>query len=327
MPPNYSPPPAQSLWLRSDSLWYLKIAEQGYGDAPTYAFLPMFPLLIRGLSPVFGPATSGLVIANLACAIGMVLLFGFVEKIAGIANARPAVVGMAMLPTAFFFVAPYAEPLLLATGAGALLAAVNRRSLLAGILGALAALTRPFGVLLAIPLFGLSSGSWRIRWIGPAGPLLGGLGWVAWVAASTGDLTAAVSIQSVWQRRPTWPHMTLINAVRATLDWSGSGLARYFLMDLAAAIFVILLIAGTVILLREIRTPLAAYGVVTLLAVLSSSFPPRPLLSLPRFVLAFFPLSVGLGLVPKRLRIPFGAVSAAGLLLASALFVASRPIF
>lgn len=326
-PPNYSPPPDGS-WLRSDALWYLKIAEQGYGDtAGTYAFLPLFPLLIRALSPLFGPAVAGLVVASVACAAGLVLLFAFVEQFSGIANARVATVGMAVLPTAFFYVAPYAEPLLLATGAGALLAAISGRNLLAGILGALAALSRPFGVLLAIPLAGMSSGSLRTRWIGPAGPVLGALGWMIWVGAQSGDPTAALSIQSVWQRRLSWPHITLVDAVRSVSDWAGSGMARYFLLDLAAAVFVMLLIAGTVVLLRRKGVPLAVFGAVTFLAVLSSSFPPRPLLSLPRFVLAFFPLSVALGLIPKRLRIPVGVASAGGLVLASALFVASRPIF
>src|SRR6187551_1760365 len=40
---------------RWDSVWYLRIADSGYGDsAPRTAFFPLYPLLVGGVATVLG---------------------------------------------------------------------------------------------------------------------------------------------------------------------------------------------------------------------------------------------------------------------------------
>src|SRR5512132_623613 len=49
---------------RWDSVWYLRIADSGYGDsAPRAAFFPLYPLLIRSLGTLLGGSNGALLAA------------------------------------------------------------------------------------------------------------------------------------------------------------------------------------------------------------------------------------------------------------------------
>jgi hypothetical protein len=344
--PGYSPPVLHGAaavlagaWLRADALWYLRIASAGYGGASgTYAFLPLFPELVRLFTPLLGGngLYAALVVANASCLAGMIWLYGAVETLAGTRAARAAVVGLALLPTSFFLVAPYGEPVLLAAGAGALLAASRNRPLLAAAAGAAAALSRPFGVLIALPLAGflLAGGRWRtVRWwVAPAGPVAGLVSWLAWSGAQLHDPLGALRVQAVWQRTLMLPWATLDAGVRAWLTWRRTSIGPYMLLDVLAVLFGIgIILAGTAVLRRRgsgwLAAGVAAYGIAVLAIPLSSPFLPRPLMSLPRFLLALFPLFGGYDLIRPRLRLPLAVLSAAGLAWLTALYVAARPIF
>lgn len=334
-PPGYRPPRFAGIgavvpgsFLKADALWYLKISEQGYNDAGTFAFLPVFPLLIRALSPLLGTGVSAFVIANLACIAGLVLTFAFVETIAGIGGAKAATIGLALFPTAFFLVAPYAEPVFLGCAAGALLAAAKGRYLVAAGLGALAALTRPFGVLLMVPLLVIPTTRKPSRWLPAAGPLLGAAAWIAWVGMRTGNVLDAVKVQSIWQRSAQWPFISVVDAVKSAAAMRSSPLLPYFLYDLIGLLVLAGLIVGTAVVVRNRSgVGLAIYGAAVLMIALTLPFPPRPLLSLPRFILALSPLFVAYRLIPRFAAIPTAVISGVGLVWATAQFVASRPIF
>src|ERR671922_301484 len=50
---------------RWDAVWYLRIADSGYGDsAPRAAFFPLYPLLIRSLAAPVGGSQAALLIAS-----------------------------------------------------------------------------------------------------------------------------------------------------------------------------------------------------------------------------------------------------------------------
>jgi len=141
---------------RWDSVWYLTIATDGYGDAHSHAqaaFYPLYPLLMRGVGWVVGsPLVAGIVV-SLVCFVGaLVLLYRLAELELGARDARATVLLVAFFPTAFFFSAVYSESLFLLVSVGAFLAARNGRWAWAGALGGLAALTRNSGVLLLVPL-------------------------------------------------------------------------------------------------------------------------------------------------------------------------------
>ncbi len=101
-----------------------------------------------------GPAFWGVIVSLVVTVFALYFLYRIAEKLWGVRAARATVLAFALFPVAFFLNAVYTEALFVAFTAGAYWAAdVRRHFLLAGILGAFAAGTRNFGVLLLIPLF------------------------------------------------------------------------------------------------------------------------------------------------------------------------------
>src|ERR671911_3053092 len=50
---------------RWDSIWYLRIADSGYGESvPRAAFFPLYPLLVRSLGALFGGSSAALLAAS-----------------------------------------------------------------------------------------------------------------------------------------------------------------------------------------------------------------------------------------------------------------------
>src|ERR671914_507231 len=64
---------------RWDSVWFLRIADTGYGDsAPRAAFFPLYPLLVRAVATPLGGSEAALLIAaflvSLAAFVGALVL-------------------------------------------------------------------------------------------------------------------------------------------------------------------------------------------------------------------------------------------------------------
>lgn len=134
---------------------YRKIASGGYSELWQAAFFPLFPLLEHLLALVTGKGTealAGVVIANVACLGAFGLLRVLVERELGRTVARRTLLYIAIFPVSFFLVAAYAESLFLLLSVGAFLALRRERWLAAGLLIALATLTRPVGILLELAL-------------------------------------------------------------------------------------------------------------------------------------------------------------------------------
>ncbi|MDP9355950.1 MAG: glycosyltransferase family 39 protein [Chloroflexota bacterium] len=163
-PYRYVPVPMEGLAhvlvepLRQwDGFWYKLIAEQGYGGPPPNdafpAFWPLYPWLMAAGSRLTGASveTAGWVISHVAFLVALTLLYRLVALDFDRPTARRTLLALALFPTAFFFSAVYTESLFLMLAVGALLAARQGNWLLAGILGALTALTRFQGMLLLVP--------------------------------------------------------------------------------------------------------------------------------------------------------------------------------
>jgi hypothetical protein len=166
---HHPAPAVLEIWARWDAEWYLLIASEGYdvGDrlvglglayekSAAAGFLPLYPLLIRALTPIFGAVAAGVLISNICLFLSLVLLDRLVRvEVRGQAGESAGVAACAALllhPSSFFLSAVYSEALFLVLSLGAFLAARTRRFEVAGVLGGLATLTRPFGVLLILPL-------------------------------------------------------------------------------------------------------------------------------------------------------------------------------
>jgi hypothetical protein len=252
---------------RWDSVWYLTIAEHGYGDEHDHAqaaFYPLYPLLMRGLGWLVGSSLVAGIAISLACfLVALALLHKLAVLELGERDARGTVLLVAFFPTALFFSAVYSESLFLLVSVGAFLAARSGRWAWAGALGGLAALTRNSGVLLLVPLALLFLYGPRAdraivplageaaRGIGfratallrPRHPLTPQILWLAlvplglglylgWCAIALGDPLAPYHAQALWLRHFE-PLGALTGGVRAAALGlrqlvHGSPIPRYF---------------------------------------------------------------------------------------------------
>jgi hypothetical protein len=244
--------------------------------------------------------------------------------------ARLAVMVTAFAPMAFFFSAVYSESLYLALSVGVFLCARQGRWVWVGVLGALAAATRSAGVVLLAPaamfyLYGpredrapdfLAAARWRpayrlrrdFLWLGlvPAG-----LGiYMAYLAFSGGDALMPFHSQDVWGRHYAGPYLGVWDGAKAAFEGARQLLsfqhrhvyfpaaggspnidAGHNLMLLAFLLVAVPMVVGV------LRTLPLAYGVYTIAALaLPLSYPvaSQPLMSLPRFLVVLFPLSIWL---------------------------------
>src|SRR5439155_4137845 len=116
---------------------------------------------------------AGVVVSLAAAGLAAVAVAGVARRLVGEQVARDSVLFLALYPVSFVFTAVYSDGLFLALAAWSFLVALERRSGLAGMLGALAVLARPTGIALLPALLVLlwPHGRGLRRWLRPA-PLL-----------------------------------------------------------------------------------------------------------------------------------------------------------
>ncbi len=314
-------------WAHWDGTWYIKIAEYGYSNADgTAAFFPLYPLLVRGVGYVFGGnlVIAGIVI-SLACYAGVVVvLYRLVALDFGQRTAFRATLYLSIFPTAFFFQAVYGESLFLLAALLCIYWCRTASWRLAGLAGLLAALTRSIGVLLIVPMavMYLQSIDWswrRLDWRAASLllPAEGLLMWMAFLALAFGNPVLFLTSQSQWHRGLATPNYALwrglesvvqglrqlVSGQSAHLFWPVEGTGSPFaLANVNITAFLITAAACVLLLYGARRLPLA-YTVWSLLAIgFPLLFPNtfQPLYSMPRFVLAAFPVFIALALFTER---------------------------
>jgi hypothetical protein len=148
-----------------DGLWYRRVATDGYllipGRQSDPAFFPLYPLLLRGAHSFgVGYVTAGLLLSNLALLAALVAFEALTRELFGSTLARRATVYVAIFPLSYVFSMAYPESLVLGAIAMAGLAALRGRWTTAAVCAAAAALARPEGVLVALPVL---ASAWRQR--------------------------------------------------------------------------------------------------------------------------------------------------------------------
>ncbi|MFD7226591.1 glycosyltransferase family 39 protein [Streptomyces sp. NPDC059881] len=206
-----------------DSLWYVRIAAHGYGRTLYWpdgavqsdlAFFPLYPGLVRTVTsvlPVTG-GTAGLVLSWIAAGAAAWGIYAVVERLHDRRTATVLVLLWGLLPHAIVLSMAYTEPLLTAFAAWSLYALLTRRWLWAGVLAALAGLTRPNGIAVAAAVCvvagcelwkrrGTKGGRAGIRAAALLAPA-GWLGYLLWVGARKGDVLGGYfAVQSGWTSR------------------------------------------------------------------------------------------------------------------------------
>jgi hypothetical protein len=316
------------------------------------------------------PLPAALLVSNLSFLGALIVMYGLTKREFSVPVARTSVLVLALFPASFFFFAPLSESLFLLLVLGSFAAARSRRWVVAGVLGALAAATRIVGIVMVAALAAEAvhqfvearRGAWTdgallhgSRAGGPVLPgrpgharttpadtgvarlaatlacaLLPAAGFVAYLAywaARTGDWLAPLHAEQRWQRIREPPWQTIGRATREAFASPGTYPGGYQFVDW---LIVIPCLLAAVYVAWAFRPGYSVYTWASLLAPLTLIFPPRALMSDPRFVLPAFPIFwVGAVLIErgKLSRTAVLAVSAAGLALLTSLFVSGYYIF
>jgi Gpi18-like mannosyltransferase len=330
-PPDFGWRNVFTAWERFDALWFLRIADAGYrlGDGSP-AFFPLYPLVTRGLSFVMGghPLAAATLVSNAAFCGGLVVTYLLTTSELSERAARNTILLMCLFPTAHFFLMPYSESLFFLLSVTAFWGARRGRWMVAGAAGALAALTRSVGFVLA-PALLLEAIQQRNEGRGRAWPgvlaagatVCGLIAYLAYWGTRAGEWLAPVTRQANWQRGFSWPWVTLWNGTGDAFRHLGEGYGGYWLIDW---LIVVPMLAASVYAVVRLRPSYAVYLWCGLLIPLTFVFPDRPLMSMPRFVLPLFPAFWGLELGLERLHVPRApvlAVEAAGLGILSVLTI------
>lgn len=320
-----------TAWERFDALWFLRIADTGYRlEDGSAAFFPLFPMAIRAVSFVLGghPFGASVIVSNAAFFGALVVTYLLTAMELGVRRARTTVVLLAFFPTSFFFLMPYSESVFLLLAVTAFWGARRGRWILAGAAGALAALTRSVGLILA-PALAIEALHRRAEGRGRAWPGLlaagaTGLGtaaYLGWWGLKADDWLAPLTRQANWEREFSWPLSTLWNGTRMAFRYVGDSNGGYWLVDwLIVVPFLVL----SVYALARFRPSYGIYLWGGLLIPLTFVFTDRPLMSMPRFVLPLFPAFWGAAELAERFRLPrwgLAAVGAGGLGLLAVLSV------
>lgn len=298
-----------------DSQWFLHISQYGYDSKQSTAFFPLYPLVVHGLAFVLRSHVAAAVIVSLAAAtVAVVVLHKLARPLLGERGANDTVLFVALYPIAFVFTAAYSDALFLALAAGSFLAATQRRPLLAGVLGGLACGTRLIGLALLPALVVLLWDRRRPLALAPLILLPAAVGaYALYLDRHFGDAWAFLNAQGVyWQRHvhSGGPLTGLWLSVRDGYQ-GASELAQHLPRAPGApkhndqwsswnVIQLLLLIAATWltwVAYRRLGLAYALYSAATLLIVLTSPADVVPLVSLPRFLLADFPLFLALASV------------------------------
>ena len=334
--------PVLAPLARWDSVWYLRIADSGYGgnaslrsghrpllaqdSAPRAAFFPLYPLLVRGVGTAFGGSHGALLVAaylvSLAAFLAaLVLLHRLAELELGRRFARPVLLLLAVFPAAVYFGAPYSESLFLLLAVGAFYAARTDRWAWAGICAGLASGTRSAGLLLLLPLALIWWGSRPRRWGNAAWLLLAPAGiaaYAAWLGLVEGDALRFLDVQEAWSRELAVPFAGAWDGLVAAVDGvrqlaSGSRSPVYFeaaagdpyrIAAINIMLFATLVFAvvACVGVLRRLPRPYGVWVAASLVLPLSFPVAPQPLMSLPRFVSVLFPVFMWLAVLCEERR-------------------------
>ena len=288
---------------RWDAQHYLTIATIGY-HGKDLAFFPLYPFLINLLGGLIGDHfVAGVVISNLAFFVALAFLYALTKlEFGDNETAYHAIFYMAIFPTAIFFSAVYSESLFLALTVASVYYARRGNFITAGIIGALASLTRVEGVLLVLPIAYEVWRAWHERRgttlvrgivglaLVPAGIAL----FMGYLYALVGDPLYFQKVQANWNRHLAPPWVSISNTIHELLIAPiASSTAINHILELAFTLsFLALLVAA----FRQLRPSYAWYFAASLLVPMSTA----SLMSMPRFDLVVFPAFMLLAVYGRR---------------------------
>lgn len=319
-----------------DGDWFLRAVHHGYPShlpmvdghvaASPIAFFPLFPLVVRGLATLgIAPGFGALLLSGATGATAVIAVGFLARRIAGEARASRAVLLFAVFPGTFAFSFAYSEGIVITCAGFGLIALLDRRWWLAGVLGAVATAASP--VALAFVVSCAWSGgraALRDRTVRPLlAPLLAPLGFVAfmsylWIHTGT-SMAWRLTERGGWKSFPSaaYPFRIVWTFVSNPLSPTMTG--QILLAGTVATVI------GLVLMVRERQpVPVLLYG----LCAAGAAAVSQPVGLRPRFLMLAFPMVIAVGTRYRgwthRILI---CVSVALLILFTMLEVGSRAVF
>lgn len=312
--------------LNFDGIHYQKIAQYGYNLKFATAFFPFYPLLIKGVSL----ASFGfLSFSQSALFISGSTFFGSVYLLYRLTKSSKAILSLLLFPLSFFFLAGYTESLFLFLSLLAYLLFKKKKYFWTGVIGYFATLTRFYGILLFAFLlleYFLSlpkKKRFNFKAYLPALPLLliplGLFTYMVYLYFTFGDPLQFIHALELWQKsKVTFPLQTLYRYARMLLTVSPR-IVQYWVAFFELAFFGFGLWVSFKLWLKKKYS----FSLYLLSATLVPSFT-GTLQSLPRYLVAIFPLYIFLAGIKKGRRI---YLVASGILQIVLLFLFLNTIF
>lgn len=282
----------------SDGGWLYSIACCGYEPAPfdalvyhNWAFLPFYPLLWRAVAFFTGGyALTSVALSTALFFFGLIAVYktalAFGEDSG---TAERAVFYLAIFPLSYFFSLPRTESLFLLLSASCFLAARRERWGVAGILGALACITRVNGILLLPSILILYFQQTKRLKLRPAllWLLLMPLGIIAfmiYLKAHAGNAFAFLDVQAAWGHKTQF----FLFSIGRYLKSPAMVLEGWDLRVINVGLALLGLAGGVVLGIRK-QWAFAFYTIASVLLPLST-ISPGSFQSLGRYVMVVFPL-------------------------------------
>jgi hypothetical protein len=289
---------------RWDSRWFLRAATEGWPlhfpyrnghvDGSTIAFFPLFPLSIRWLSHLTGMPVlaAGVVITSITGLTATVAVWLLVRHYADQRTSDRATFLVFLFPGSFVLTMIYSEGLVVTCLAFGLLALLQRRWVLAGLLGLLATATSPIAVAFEVSCLWCAyrAVTTERNWRSMAAPILAPLGFVAyqlWLWGHTGDLLAwRITERGGWNSYPSlvYPLHTVVAVLRDPIATNKTD-------DLLFVGIVVTMFAAVIAIRTRLPVPLTLYGISAAVLALVAA----PVELRPRFIFLAFPLIIAVG--------------------------------
>ncbi|MCW3975991.1 MAG: hypothetical protein NWE86_07100 [Candidatus Bathyarchaeota archaeon] len=295
-----------SLFHGWDSFYYMSIATRWYPNTVVelWAFFPFYPYISRIINIVLHDVwLSTTVVSFISGVVWIPIYQSIAERYINAKESFFSTCMFASFPQVFLFTSvAYSESLFLLTTLVTWLLYLRGKILSSCISASLATLTRPYGILIILPILSglLKRNLWKKSLL-VFFPILTLLGWVWYNFIKTGDYFAFITAQEQWIGQPWQPgnwfrefFLPLLNIKQPT----------HTMAPLAAYIFLIpfiVLTAYLIIMTFGIDWKLGVYGTAVFITALSIGTP----LSAPRFIPFIFPL--WLNIKTKKFIIAFTA--------------------
>lgn len=322
-------------WANFDGVHYLRIAGEGYTN--NFGFFPVYPLLIKLVSIIFGSGNtfgatqffSAFLVSNIATLLSIYVFFKLIRLDYSEKISYQTIVFLLLFPTSFFLGSIYSESLFLLFALLSFYFARQKNFLPAGIFGMAAAATRIIGIAIFPALLWelymqkkseRNKTVWRRVFyimLSPLGLLLYAIynkiqtGDYLYFIKAHGQLFNGRSVDEIILWPQTFFRYTKILSSLSIymVEWWVA------LLEISSFIFTAILLF--IAFKKKVRTSYIIFGIIALLIPsLSGTFS-----GLPRYILVAFPIFIALGLTENKfVKIAYATISPLILILLLILF-------